>query len=215
MLAVHLENLLFLLLLVVAGLFQLLGRAARKANTDETERTSKSPPRARKPIPRGGRESDQDRIRKLFEALGQPSASPQPRPAQNRPTYRRPLVLPRVPPLASPLPPLVTRPPEVPNETQIPVGTPPLPSQQPQTPLARPQFQVTETEAPPELLPVVAAAPVREVRIQPQNALARSNVNVTTLLRSPLGLRDAVIVREILGPPRGLRMQTEFGEAIS
>jgi hypothetical protein len=205
MLAVHLENLLFLLLLVVAGLFQLLGRVARKANTDEAERTSKPPPRTRKPIPRGTPQSDQERIRKLFEALGQPSASPQPRPAPNRPTYRKPLVLPRIPPLASPLPPLTTRPPEVPRETQIPVGTAPLPSQPPQTPLARPLFQVTETEAPPELIPVVAAAPVPQVRIQPQIALARSSINVTTLLRSSLGLRDAVIVREILGPPRGLQ----------
>jgi hypothetical protein len=30
-----------------------------------------------------------------------------------------------------------------------------------------------------------------------------------------MGLRGAVIAREILGPPRGLRMQMDFGDAIS
>jgi hypothetical protein len=30
-----------------------------------------------------------------------------------------------------------------------------------------------------------------------------------------MGLRGAVIAREILGPPRGLRMQMDFGGAIS
>src|SRR5437667_6269111 len=75
MLAVHLENLLFLLLLVVAGLFQLLGRAARKGSADEEKPKSTPLPKARKPIPRAPVESDQERIRKFLEALGQPPAS--------------------------------------------------------------------------------------------------------------------------------------------
>ncbi len=41
MLAVHLENLLFLLLLVVAGLFQLLGRADRKRSGEEETQAPK------------------------------------------------------------------------------------------------------------------------------------------------------------------------------
>src|SRR5882724_5386858 len=123
MLAVHLENLLFLLLLVVAGLFQLLGRAARKGSTDETKRTSEPPPRTTKPIQRAPVESDEQRVRKFLEALGQPPASQPPPPVAHRPTYRKPLVLPRIPPIASPLPPLVTRPPELPHEIQIPAQT--------------------------------------------------------------------------------------------
>src|SRR6184192_838906 len=63
MLAVHLENLLFLLLLVVAGLFQLLGRAARKGSADEEKPKSTPLPKARKPIPRAPVESDHDRLR--------------------------------------------------------------------------------------------------------------------------------------------------------
>jgi hypothetical protein len=207
MLAVHLENLLFLLLLVVAGLFQLLGRAARKTKTDEPEGTSKPPPRARKPISRGSPESDQDRIRKLLEALGQPSASPQPKPAPNRPTYRRPLVLPRVPPIASPLPPLITRPPELPSELEVGGEATRSSSDQPQTlaPLTEAGFQVHEAVASPEPTPVLAAATVHEDVIQPRIAAPSRGIDLTAFLRSASGRRDAIIVREILGPPRGLQ----------
>src|SRR5216117_1704681 len=116
MLAVYLENLLFLLLLVVAGLFQLLGRAARKATKDEAKPMSKPLPRTTKPIPRAPVESDGQRVRKFLEALGQPAASQPPPSVAHRPTYRKPLVLPHMPPFGSPLPPLVTRPPDMPPQ---------------------------------------------------------------------------------------------------
>jgi hypothetical protein len=207
MLAVHLENLLFLLLLVVAGLFQLLGRAARKGSTDKTKRTSEPPPRIPKPIPRAPKESDEERIRKFLEALGQPSGSRPPLPVAQRPTYRKPLVLPPVPPLGSPLPPLVTRPPDMPQEIQIPpsVASPPAQPKQTRPPVGDVIFTVHETGAPPEPIRGLTRETVPEDRIQPQIAVSARNIDVATLLRSPMGLRGAVILREILGPPRGLR----------
>src|SRR5215469_5869888 len=84
MLAVHLENLLLLLLLLVAGLFQLLGRAARKTSEGEEKPTSKPPPRMLRPIPRASTQSDEERIRNFMEALGQPSSSRPPPPAVPR-----------------------------------------------------------------------------------------------------------------------------------
>jgi hypothetical protein len=217
MLAVHLENLLFLLLLVVAGLFQLLGRAARKTSTDDqTKPTPKPRPTAPRPIPRAPVESDQERIRKFLEALGQPPASPPPSPIAPRPTYRKPLVLPRVRPMASPLPPLVTRPPDIPHEMQIPVETvaPAVEQREMRSDLAEPLFPVHEAKALSEPAAVVSAATLSETRTQPETAAPQS-IDLKVLLRSTLGLRGAMIVREILGPPRGLRMQMEFGDAIS
>ena len=205
MLAVHLENLLFLLLLVVAGLFQLLGRAARKGSADEEKPKSTPLPRARKPIPRAPVESDQERIRKFLEALGHPPASSPPSPVAPRPTYRKPLMLPRVPPIASPLPPLVTRPPDIPHEIQIPAQTvaPAVEQRQMRSALVELEFQVHEAEASPEPPAAVSAATLSEGRTQPQIAAPQS-IDVKTLLRSTLRLRDAIVVREILGPPRGL-----------
>ena len=150
MLAVHLENLLFLLLLVVAGLFQLLGKAVRKASTDEKKRTSEPPPRTPKPIQRAPVESDEQRVRKFLEALGQPPASRPPPPVTQRPTYRKPLVLPHVPPLGSPLPPLVTRPPDLPSEFEVHRESIPIPAEQPRAAQrsTEPVFQVHESAPP-------------------------------------------------------------------
>ena len=212
MLAVHLENLLFLLLLVVAGMFQLLGRAARKRSADEEKPASTPSPRVRKPIPRAPVESDRERIRKFLEALGQPQASPPPSPVAPRPTYRKPLVLPRIPPVTSPLPPLVTRPPDIPHKIQIPAQTvaPAVEQRQMRSASVELEFQVHEAETPAAL----SAATLSEGRTQPQIAAPQS-IDVKTLLGSTLRLRDAIVAREILGPPRGLRMQMEFGDPIS
>ena len=196
MLAVHLENLLFLLLLVAAGLLQLLGRALRKPDTGDQDPQPKPSPELPKRIPRAGRESDQERVRRLLEALGQPPASGPPPPVAQRPTYRKPLVLPRVRPLGSPLPPLVTRPPDVPIKTSIPRPTAASPAH---------PFEPPEPEAPDQPVAVIPVSPVLEPATQPQIAAAQPNLGVRRFFVSPFTLRDAIIVREILGPPRSLR----------
>jgi len=71
-------------------------------------------------------------------------------------------------------------------------------------PLAEPLFQVHDAQALSKGVAVVSAAPLSEARTQPQTAAPQS-IDVKTLLRSTLGLRGAIIAREILGLPRGLR----------
>src|SRR5207247_3031892 len=166
MIAAHLENLLFLLLLVVAGLFQLLGRVARKTSEEEEEPTPNPAPRMPKPIPRAPAESDQERIRKFLEALGQPPASRPPPPVAQRPTYRKPLVLPHVPPFASPLPPLVTRPPDMPPQIPPELIAPAEEQRPPRPALAELKFEVHEAQAPPQPAAVVGSATLSEARIQ-------------------------------------------------
>ncbi|MGA7274705.1 MAG: hypothetical protein WBX14_07655 [Candidatus Udaeobacter sp.] len=207
MLAVHLESLLFLLLLVVAGLFQLLGKAARKASTDETKRASEPPPRTTKPIQRAPVESDEQRVRKFLEALGQPPASPPPPPVAQRPTYRKPLVLPHMPPFGSPLPPLVTRPPDLPSKFEVHREPIPVSAEQPRAAQrsTQPVFQVHESAPPPAPRSTESAATTYEIRTQPQVVVPRRAIVAANLLRSKSSLRDAIVIREILGPPRGLR----------
>src|SRR5205823_11378930 len=181
MLAVHFENLLFLLLLVVAGLFQLLGRAARKGSADEEKPKSTPLPKARRPIPRAPVESDQERIRKFLEALGQPPASPPPSPIAPRPTYRKPLVLPHVPPFGSPLPPLVTRPPDMPPQIPPELIAPAEEQRPPRPALAELKFEVHEAQAPPQPAAVVVPATPSEARTQSRPA-APERIDVRTLL---------------------------------
>jgi hypothetical protein len=139
-----------------------------------------------------------------LEALGQPPASPPPSPVAPRPTYRKPLVLPHVPPFTSPVPPLVTRPPDIPLQIPAETVAPGVERRPPRPALAEPQFQVRDAKALSEPVAVGGAATLSEARTQPPPAAPQS-IDVKTLLRSTVRLRDAIVVREILGPPRGLR----------
>ena len=181
MAALHLDNLLFLLFVAIAIFFQILTRAATKSRRrpGDTARRSTSPSQMSRPISGDADETDEQRIRKFLEALGQPTTSKPPAPVRPRPTYQRPTVLPHVtPPMKSPLPPLKTRPPALPRE--IP-------------PLLEP-------------LPVIkTAAAEYEIATQPISKSADAKIDVATLLRSTSGLRNAIILREIFGPPRSLQ----------
>src|SRR6266496_2366919 len=84
MIAAHLDNLLFLLLVAVAVLFQFLAKTAGKTRKDQTKQTSTPIPRTSTPMRRAPTESDEDRIRKLLEALGQPPSSRPPPPVVPR-----------------------------------------------------------------------------------------------------------------------------------
>jgi hypothetical protein len=210
MAAVHLDNLLFLLFVALAIFFQILTRAATKGRRrpGDTTRRSTSPSQRARPIASESEETDADRIRKFLEALGQPTTSEPPAPAAPRPTYQRPVVLPHVGPMKSPLPPLTSRPPDLPREIR-------LPGQIPPTREARTfQRRVAEAQAfeiqqgPPlgEPPPVIkTAAEAYAIATQSIAKSADAKIDIVTMLRSSSGLRDAIILREIFGPPRSLQ----------
>jgi hypothetical protein len=197
----HLDNLLFLLLVAVAVLFQFLAKTAVKTGKDQTKRTST--PRTPGPIPRAPTESDEDRIRKLLEALGQPPTSRPP-----------PLVVPRTDIPSRPLAPV--QPPISPlsqlrreksrKRDVIPKEIPPpQPVRDPEK-MVPATFEVLERPLP------IAPPPTFKAPAEIYTGGRRTTVkteepgrDIATLLASTSGLRDAIILREILGPPRGLR----------
>jgi len=202
-----LDNLLFILLIAVAALFQLLSKAVTKARKRESNETPTRPaPNVPRPNQRAPAESDADRIRKFLEALGQPPSSTPPPPIAPR-TDIPPRRLAPVQP-----PPVIPREWRLPRErreiTQKESPSPELPSRvekivvPPVTAAAAPAFEVHEIQQEPIVkTPVEAyAAATRPIINRPD-----LNTDIASLLASKSGLREAVLLREILGPPRGLQ----------
>jgi hypothetical protein len=201
MIAANFDNFLFLLLVVVAVLFQLLAKMAGKKSKDQTKRTST--PRTPAPLQRAPTESDEDRIRKLLEALGQPPTSRPPPPVVPR-TNISPRPLAPVQPPTSPFSQLRREKPR--KREAIPKEIPPPKPVTGGEELAPPNIEVREAPLP------VAPAPIFKAPAEPYAAPTRAitktgrRVDIAALLASTTGLRDAIILREILGPPRGLRV---------
>ena len=216
MLALNLDNLLFLLLIAVAAVFQLLSKAIGKGGKSDSTETSSSPkPQTPGPIRRAPPRSDAERIRKFLEALGQPPGSTPPPP-----------VLPRADIPPRPLAPVRPPPVIIPGAMRLPQErrqrtdgrqTQSLPHAQP--------IAVREIAAPPvtspaaatfevhEALPVepsqppIGKAPVQAVATTTRAVLKESDfkTDIAVLLASKSRLRQAIVLREVFGPPRGLK----------
>jgi hypothetical protein len=211
MLAANLENLLFLLLVVLAALFQLLAKTAGKTSRGQRKRTSTPIPRTPSPIARAPRESGEEQIRKLLEALGQPPTSKPPPPVVAR------MDIP-VRPLAPVHPPIPQPPPVwiLPREEQrkgegtakkIPARPTAKRAEEmiPPKITGAPAFEVHEGPLPIELPPGIKAP--AEPYLAATRTIAKtqdSRIDIARLLASKSSLRAAIILREILGTPRGL-----------
>ena len=209
------DTLLVLLFFAIAIVFQILTRAAAKTRKrpGDTQPRSTPPGQGSRPL-LSEEETDEDRIRKFLEALGQPTTSKPPPPARPRPSYQRPDVLPPVgTPFGSPLPPLKTRPPDLPQQIELPRELR-LPQQIPPTRQAK-TFQPATPAAPFEIhrdrqpleTPVTLPSPadVYAVATAPAASSVQAKTDLAALLRSTSGLREAIILREIFGPPRSMQ----------
>jgi len=197
--AAHIDNFIFLIFVGVALLFQILTRAAGKTGRkpgNDRKQTSTSRSQTMRPQPGPTGETDEDRIRQFLEALGQPTTSKPPPPVAPRTN-----IPPR--PVAPIQPPATMRPFSFPQPRL--------------TPDERRKGTVILHEAAP------TPAPTFEVQPQPLERITESQFkgtrpstatappeptkayNVAVMLRSASGLRDAIILREIFGPPRSMQ----------
>ena len=201
----HIDQLIFILLIVLAGLFKLLTSKASDAAKKKTKLPpeSTSVPRTTQPVTRRPVDTDEERIRRFLEALGQPTSSSPPPPVAPKPTYQKPILLPRTRPLASPLPPLKTRPPDLPKEIPLPGQVVSIPKPV-TTKITEPAAFEIHQGAPPVEPSALTSTPAEAYAIAPETP-AQSGTDLGDLLGSISSLRNAIILREIFGPPRGLQ----------
>ncbi len=217
-LAAHMDALVFLILILVTGIFRLLASKTQPAQKRDEEST---PERPQPTFERSEtEETDQERIRRFLEALGQPpSATPpppvKPRPIENYEPPRRQerarTVRPRN--ILNPLPPLTTAPPSLPRKIRMPGQIATLPeAEAPKTftPVPRAEdYQVQETTAAPAppLPPLATPADAYAAATKPASASVAASPRsaLATILARPETLRQAILLREILGSPRALQ----------
>ncbi len=203
-------SLFFVMIAAVIGVINWLTKKNESSGTKPTPKGSGASPS----LPRGGT-GEEERMRKFLEALGVP-ADQGPPPIQPRPTIARNQPLPKIqsrsPVVAQPIYPSYTKqrkppvlPPkrrvvfaEKPPEPQFAVPIPPL-----ETPPVS-EFETTSSHV--SAIPL--EAPATEVwdafRQAPELPSMQLGNSIRDLLRTPRSLRDIVLLREILGPPRGL-----------
>jgi hypothetical protein len=175
-----------LILIIVA--VTLIRWLAQKAKTTQTPKPDAPPSR---PIPRGGEsQTEEERVRKFLEALGQPPGSTPPKIAPRRR---------EVQPMIFTLPPLTTAPPPLSQPSAARPSMPPPPLPMEVTPFQPATAQEANFEVH-EVARQTSSEPVPEIR---RELSSRQNLRVN--LATGSGLRDAIVLREIFGPPRSVQ----------
>lgn len=178
-----------LLIIAAVSLVRWLIQKSKTEGQDAETPPASSP---NQPITRGSEtKTEEERIRRFLEALGQPAGSSPP--PKVTPRQRRP-----DPNIFSPLPPLTTAPPPLPRAPRAaPRMPPPLPPVF--TPAPFPAASEADFEVR-ELTRQASSEPVPDVR-----RAAGSQLATRLKLGTPEDLRTAIVLREIFGPPRSLQ----------
>jgi hypothetical protein len=180
-----------LLIVIAASILRWLWQKsqAEKTNAD-------TPPVPDEPVPRAEAQTEEERIRRFMEALGQPVPNRPPPRVAPRTSAPRQTVLPPRPPLRSPLPRLKTVPPPLPPSIRAASQSPPVPPRvfQP-APVQDAGFEVRDLDA---------ASLQDPSRDEPRTAVM-PQASFLSKLTSRDGLRNAIVLREIFGPPRSLQ----------
>lgn len=225
-LAVHLDGILFFLLIGITALLRLLAKKAKDAKEDEEEASPTSmemPP----PLPRQMAQTDEERIRRFLNALGQPASAQPPPPIKPRAIpppltefQRRQIEVAnsaaRRRHILNPVPPLTTMPrSEPPPRVTLPRSLAPEPAEAKVFAPQAAESTVFEVQGGAEAArasapPATAAEAARVFESAAAPSVSTRPV-IRTLLGSSEDLRRAIILREVFGPPRGLQALDSIG----
>ena len=163
------------------------GQNTQPTNTQTQDTSAPAPRPPARPISRGGEtQTEEERIRRFLEALGQPAGTTPPK-VTPRPRPVVPKIFPQLPPLKTAPPPLPV------EKVRQAAPPPPLPMEVKSARPLETAYQVQDFQRQTSSEP-----PSRRSAAGP-GAIARIK------LGTPQDLRTAIILREIFGPPRSLQ----------
>lgn len=212
------QNFIFIVIVAIIGITRALSHLASKAReTADAEKRKVALPRVSEP-----QGNDTERIKKFLDALGRPDVIPPPLVKSRTDIPPRPLA-PVMPPRdMTPFSPILPRrevkttwpkkKPPVIVSADAPAPTMPTLVIEESAPAAEvPAYRVQSLATPPSSnSPEVSTA-----LLNPEPMLASpaqpNGSSLLALLRSPAGLRNAVLLREIFGPARGLQFPDAIG----
>ncbi|MBA3608034.1 MAG: hypothetical protein H0W43_05920 [Chthoniobacterales bacterium] len=196
------DTLIFFILAALALIFKWLTSKAENSQAEKEKRAAESgePNEQAPPTLRPAPQSEEERVRRFLEALGMPQGTQPPPPVRQRRVVTP--SAPQTPPAqrpkvkrswAQPLPPLVTMPEDL-RPPPLQTAPPPLPTMVHVEP---PLAEIEDSLPPP--------APVLPALRIPALQKPAPVMSLGAMLRSPASVRRAIVLREVLGPPRGLQ----------
>jgi hypothetical protein len=199
----HFDNLFFILLIAGAAILRWLAQQSKSGNKNSDR---EEPP----PVSPEENETEEERVRRFFDALGQPpSSKPPPRITPRADIPPRPVAPVQPPPIGRPVFPSRRSTP-APREIKLPgqITAPPY-EKRVFTPrvVPAPAFEIREPAAAPVELPSLIKTPAEAyaVATQAPEQVLEARTDLARRFRSTYDLRDIIVLREIFGPPRGLQ----------
>src|SRR5438094_978261 len=208
------QNIIFIIIAAIIGISRLVSRISEESKKQSQRRRQPPPPQPQmpQPIQRMRPKTDEERVREFLEALGQPAGAAPPPKIQPRTQ-----IPPR--PLAPVQPPASMRPFAKPEfrtwreqAKEIVVLQQPTKIAPPEIkPVIVPSVVPAEANEPDawiaqEEAQTGAATAIAIARTEDQSSVrASADAIWKRTLRSPDGVRTAIVLREIFGPPRGVQ----------
>lgn len=197
------QNIIFVIVAAIIGISRLIARIRENAREQSQGQGKPQGKAVFPPSQRADAKSDEERVREFLEALGQPSTSiPPPRVQPRTDLPPRPIAPIQPPPMARPFSPVLIRGAaerlrkiiKGPAAGRV-VSKSALPVQSNEPGAWMREEEKTEA---------AKSATARSIEAQTTSA-ASTTTTWKQMLRSPDAMRDAIVLREILGPPRAIR----------
>ena len=217
------QNIVFVVIVAIIGIWRLIARIKDALNQSQRDNQRRTPQPNRPPRPLAREEkTDEQRVREFLEALGRPIGSAPPSKVQTRANLPpRPVAPIHPPPSMRPFSPVLVQPrsrakktvsipPHQWSKSSVPGSAVVVSPSSASIDINEPGSWIAQEQARSAPPPDVSEASLIKATDETVSVRASAEIIWKPVLRSLDGMRAAIVLREILGPPRAMH---DFGRA--